>query len=294
MRHISTAVLAAMASLALFSPSSHAVEREVASYVLDTDVTVFNDLRTRGLSDSLMRPAVKLGLQLAHESGMVAIVEVVNVSKKQFLKGRGIDVTLGGGYRFGDPEAWHFGVGLAAELFPGAKFEAPHGFDMTEFTPTDVRSTSYSSRFALFEFGYGNIEGRLLDVISKTYRGADTGGVCGSLLQFSADPTPAFECYARGDHNSRGSLLFDLTYKTDIAPATTLTLHAGRQRVANFSEANFNDYRIGLTRKQWGFEWNADWVMTRNKVRELYLTIDGSKVRPIDKDKLMLSVTRRF
>ena len=31
-------------------------------------------------------------------------------------------MTLAGGYRFGDPEGWHFGVGLATELFPGAQF----------------------------------------------------------------------------------------------------------------------------------------------------------------------------
>lgn len=294
MRQMQTALAAAMASLVLFSAPAQAVDREVPTYVLDKDLTLMNDLRTRGLSDSLMKPALKFSMQLAHETGFIALLEAVNVNKTQFPNGRGLDFTLGTGYRFGDPEAWHFGLGFAAELFPGAKVEAPHGFDLESFTPTDMRYTSYNSRFAVFEFGYGNIEGRLLDVVSKTYRGADTGTICGALLQFSADPTRAIECYARGDHNSRGSLLFDLTYKTPIAPYTTLTLHAGRQRVAHFSEANFNDYRIGLTRKQWGFEWNADWVMTRNKVREIYLTLDGDKARATDNDKLVLSVTRRF
>lgn len=294
MRRISILALAAMPVLATLSHQSHAAERDIATYQLDTEVKLLTDQRTRGISDSLMQPALKLNLQFAHESGFIAVADMVNVSRKQFLNSQGVDVTLGAGYRFGNPEAWHFGVGMAAELFPGAKFDAPHGFDMTTFTPTDIRSTSYNSRFVVLEIGYGNIEGRIVNVLSKTYRGADTGGVCGSMLQFSADPTVALDCYARGDRGSRGSLLFDIDYKIAIAPATTLTLHAGRQQVANFSEANFNDYRISLTRKQWGFEWNADWVMTRGKVRELYLVQDGNDVRATGNDKLVLSVSRRF
>lgn len=273
---------------------AHAAERETTAYQFDTEIRVLTDQRTRGISDSLLKPSVKLGVQFAHESGLVAVADVVRVSKKQFMNGDGAGVTLGAGYRFGDPEGWHFGLGMAAELFPGAKFDAPHSFDMTTFTPGDVRSTSYNTRFAVLEVGYGAIEGRILDVVSKNYRGADTGGVCGAMLQFATDPTAALECYARGDHNSRGSLLMDIDYKIAIAPATTLTLHAGRQRVANFSEANFNDYRISLTRKQWGFEWNADFVTTRTKARELYLVQDGDRVRATDNNKIVLSVSRRF
>lgn len=291
---LALAALPTLAALAGFAPLSHATERDVATYQLDTEVKLLTDQRTRGISDSLMKPAVKLSLQFAHETGFVAVADVVTVSKKQFLNGQGVDLTLGAGYRFGNPEAWHFGVGMAAEIFPGAKFDAPHGFDMTTFTPTDVRNTNYNTRFAVLEIGYGAFEGRILNVLSNTYRGADTGGVCGAMLQYATDPTAALDCFARGDHGSRGSVLVDLDYKIAVAPATTLTLHAGRQQVANFAEANFNDYRISLTRKQWGFDWNADWVTTRTKARELYLAQDGSDVRATDNSKLVLSVSRRF
>jgi len=294
MRRTSILALAALPALVCIAQASHAADREIATYQLDTEVTAITDQRTRGISDSLMKPAVKLSMQFAHETGFVAVADVVTVSKKQFLDGQGIDLTLGAGYRFGNPEAWHFGVGAAAEIFPGAKFDAPHGFDMTTFSPTDVRSTNYNTRFAVLEIGYGALEGRILDAVSNTYRGADTGGVCGAMLQFATDPTAALDCYARGDHGSRGSILVDLDYKIAVDPATTLTLHAGRQQVANFAEANFNDYRISITRKQWGFDWNADWVTTRTNARELYLVQDGSDVRATDNSKLVLSVSRRF
>jgi hypothetical protein len=203
-------------------------------------------------------------------------------------------VTLAGGYRFGDPEGWHFGAGLATELFPGAKFDAPRGFDMATGTPTDFQTTRYDSTFAVAEIGYGALEGRILNVISKTYRGADTGGVCGTMLALMPDPTKALDCYARGDHGSRGSWLFDLDYKVGLTPTTTLNLHAGYQKIANFKEANFSDYRIGVTHKRWGFEWNADWVTTNTRVRELYLAQDGDTLRATDGNKFVVSVSRRF
>ena len=292
MRHAFSTLAAA--SLLLLASAAHAADPGIASYTVDTSVTLLSDLRTRGISDSLGKPALKLSVLAAHESGLVALAELATVSRKQFLDGDGLGVTLAGGYRFGDPEKWHFGIGLAAELFPGAKFDAPHGFDFVNFVPTDFRSTNYNSAFAVIEVGWGAIEGRILNVLSKTYRGADTGGVCGSMLAYMPDPTQALDCYARGDHGSRGTWLFDLDYKHPITPATTLNLHAGYQKVANFSEANFTDWRIGITHKHWGFEWNADWVATNTKVRELYLTPDGNDLHRIDNAKLVISVAKHF
>jgi hypothetical protein len=292
----STACLACAVASVVFGgiPNAYADEHDAVTNQLSTEVKLLSDQRTRGISDSLMQPAAKLGLEFAHESGFVAVADIVNVSKKQFLDGQGLGLTMGTGYRFGDPEAWHFGVGLAAEIFPGAKFNAPHSFDMNTGTPADFRDTNYNSTFAVLEIDYGPIEGRIINVLSKTYRGADTGGVCGAMLQFATDPTQALNCYARGDQNSRGTLLFDIDYRVNIASATTLTLHAGRQQVANFPEANFNDFRVGLTRKQWGLNWGVDWVKTQTKARELYLVQDGDHLRATDSARVVASVSHRF
>jgi len=290
----SNRLLSFAAGLVLAGAAAQALSAETASHSIDTEVKLSSDQRTRGISDSLNRPGLKLSVQAAHESGVIGLVEFSSVSKKQFLDGAGLGMTLAGGYRFGDPEGWHFGAGLATELFPGAKFEAPHGFDMSTGTPTDMQTTKYDSAFAVAEIGYGALEGRILNVISKTYRGADTGGVCGTMLLLMADPTQALDCYARGDHNSRGSWLFDLDYKFNLDPATTLNLHGGYQKIANFKEANFSDFCIGITHKHWGFDWNADWVTTNTRVKELYLAQDGDTLRATDGNKFFVSVSRRF
>ena len=288
------AVASGMLLASTFTTSAMAEERETASFAVDAEVKISSDQRTHGISDSLKGPGAKLTVNVAHESGLVALIEFSSVSKKQFLAGDGYGVTLGGGYRFGDPEAWHFGAGLATEIFPGAKFDAPHGFDLESGTPTNSRTTKYNSSYAVAEFGYGALEGRILNVISKTYRGADTGGVCGTMLALMPDPGRALDCYGRGDKNSRGSWLVELGYKIPLTPVTTLNLHVGSQKIKNFKEANFSDYSIGLTHKWLGFIWSVDWVKTHTNVRELYVVQDGAKLRATDNSALVFAVARKF
>lgn len=294
MRLATTPIAAALLALGT-TTAVHAANDGTASFAIDPQVQFVTDLRTRGISDSLLKPAVKLSVTAAHESGFVGLAELATVSPLQFQGGDGIGLTFGAGYRFGNPEGWHFGAGLATEIFPGASFDAPQSFDFVNFVPTDFRSTRYDSAFAVLEAGYGALEFRALNVISRTYRGANTGGVCGSILALNPDPTPGLDCYARGDHGSRGTWLFDVDYRHAINPATTLSLHAGYQRVENFKEANFADYRIGITHKRWGFEFSADYVTTHTKAPELYLVQDGGgNLRATDNSKLVLGVARHF
>lgn len=271
-----------------------AEDAAMASFAVDTEVKLVSDQRNRGISDSLNRPGAQLSIQMAHESGVIGLVQLSTVSKKAYTDADGVNLLLGVGYRFGDPDAWHFGVGLATEFFPGAKFYAPHAIDLEAGAPVDFRKTRYDTSYAVIEIGWGALEGRILNVLSRSYRGADTGGVCGQILSVSEDPTKALECYARGEANSRGSWLFDLGYKLPLGAQTTLNLHAGAQRIRHFSEANFSDYSVGVTHTRWGFQWSAEWLATRTRARELFMVIDGDRIRRQDNSKLVISVARKF
>jgi hypothetical protein len=267
---------------------------DIVTYSVVPQVTLMSNVLNRGVSDSLNRPGAQVGVEVAHESGLIGLVQVNNVSRKEFNSGAGIDITAAAGWRFGNPDKWHFGIGLATEIFPGARFDAPQGFDFVNMTPTDVTSTRFNTAYAVIEAGYGHLQGRVMNVISRTYRGANTGGVCGTMLQFSSDPTKALECYARGDHGSRGTWLFDLDYKYPIRTDTTIDLHAGYQRVANFPEADTFDYRIGVTHVRWGIEWNLSWAGVRVRTHEHYLVQDGDSTKATDKSMLFPSATHRF
>lgn len=279
---------------ALLPGAARAADDELARYAVETEIKLSSDQRTRGVSDSLGGPGLQLSLQIAHESGVIALAQLATVSRKYYTNSEGYNLLLAAGYRFGDPEGWHFGAGAAAEIFPGARFDAPFSFDMETGTPGDFRSTRYDTRYLVLEAGWGALEGRVAQVLSRSYRGANTGGVCGQMLQFMADPTQALACYARGDQGARGSLLLDLGYKYSITPRTQLLLHAGYQRVRHFSEGHLADYSVGITHKAWGVQWTAEWVKADTRVRELYQALDGERVKAADRPALVLSAAYKF
>lgn len=272
----------------------HARAEDTATYVLDVETKLATDQRSRAISDSLLEPSVKATLQFAHESGWIGLAEINTVSKKQFLHGNGSAVLLAVGHRGGEPEGWRHGLGLVAEVFPGAHFEAPHAFDPATGEPGDVRRSRYDSAFALLEIGWGPIDSRLLGVLSKHYRGANTGSVCGTVLAMSTTPAAGLNCYGRGDRDSRGTLLFDISYTHHINPATSLVLHAGVQRVRNFREANAKDVSISLKHRRWGLDWTAEWVSPKTNARELYLVRDGSRLKATDNSRFVLTLARKF
>lgn len=283
------ATLAVSTALAQSNPT-----QEIASTAVEVRVSVTSDVRNRGVSDSLRGPGAKVSVQAAHESGVTGLLEVSTVSKKLFVGGRGVSVVGGVGYRIGDPEGWHGGIGVAGEWFPGASFEAPHGLDPTTFDPIDVRRTRYDSQFLLVEVGYNTFEGRLVNIVSRTYRGADTGGVCGQLLQVSADPSAGLACFARGDHNSRGTWLADINYQLQLTPRSSLNLHAGRQQVKNFREADTNDFAVGVSHRRWGYTFTAEWLKVNTRARELYAVQDGDRWRTTDNSQLVATLSRKF
>lgn len=274
--------------------NARADDTDTATYSITPSVSLMSDVRTRGVSDSRNGPGARLSIDAAQEIGLVAVAEVNNVSRAEFTNGDGTDITLAGGWRFGNPDKWHFGIGLATEIFPRANFDSPQAFDFVNQVPTNVTGTNYNTDYALLELGYGNLQGRVIGVISKTYRGANTGGVCGTMLQFDANPTRALECYARGNHGSRGTLLFDLDYQYAIRGDTTLQLHAGYQKVANFPEANSFDYSIGVKHVRWGFEWSLSWVAAIVRTPTLFAVQDGNSVKSTSKPTLLASVSRKF
>ncbi len=58
----------------IVSPSL-AIADEMASYAIDVTAKAVSDVRTRGISDSLNGPGARVTVQVAHESGLVALAE---------------------------------------------------------------------------------------------------------------------------------------------------------------------------------------------------------------------------
>lgn len=283
-------------------------EPKTADYSVDTRLRIMSDRRVGGVSETFRKPGAELHMEAAHASGLVGVAELATVSKFSYPAGDGYTVLLAGGYRWGDPDRWHFGVGAAHEMFPGSQVkDAPTGFDVAlteeglQLTPTGVLTFDFDTSYALFEFGFGALEARYLYVVSKDFRGANTASVCGQFLDLAgragdlAGVTNALNCYTRGDLRSRGTQLLDVDYKYSLDGRTSLLAHAGIKRVKNFSEADMTDWRLGVQHKRWGVDWIAEVVGANTKFSELYSAVgDGGEVRKLDNTKLVLTLSYTF
>lgn len=303
----------AASTAALAQAAAPGNEPKIAEYATEVRVRLFSDRRVGGVSETFRKPGAELHLEAAHSSGLVGVAELATVSKVSYphgddQSGTGYTALLAGGYRWGDPEAWHFGVGAAHENFPGSKATVLTGIDANELfvngnlVPTGVREVKFNTSYALFEFAYGAIEARYLHTVSQDFRGANTASVCSQLLQAAglAQDVPglvrAVECFNRGDLRSRGTQLLDVDYKYALDGRTTLLLHGGLKKLKNFSEADITDWKVGVQHKRWGIDWILEAVGTDAKTRELYQSTVGStgETRKLDTTALILTLSHTF
>ena len=298
--HLIAMAAATLASLAALTPAQAAEqppEPEMASYALDIEAKVLSDRRTNGLSDTYLGPGAELTFNYAHESGLIGYLQLGNVAKESFPDG-GATAVAAVGYRWGNPSGWHFGVGLAQEMFPGAKVnDAPR---QPFVDPTDTVNTRFDTTFGVLEFGYGIIEARYLLVASKDFRGNNTAVVCGSAAttaEAEGDVTysKALECYGRGYHNSRGSQLLQVEARIPVRSDTKILTHLGYTAVRNFSFLNTIDYKFGVIHNRWGFEFEADVVGGIMRDRYYAKTLNSSgDIKQIDRMGLIVSVAKKF
>ncbi len=271
-----------------------------SSYSLDIEASVLTDRRSRGVSDTFGRPGAQVTATLAHASGWVGVLEIGSVSKHQFLNGKGVSVLAAGGYRWGDPDAWHFGIGAAREMFPGSYFDAPTSLGLVfdgdgnpvGATPGPVVRSNFNSTYAVLEAGYDALEFRYLNVRSRDYRGANTSSVC----PFLSDGAAVLPCYLNGDRHTRGTQLVDADWRYNLPASIRLNLHLGYQFVSNFKELDDLDWGARLTRAlSKGLEISLGVVGARTRDHALFLAAnsDGT-TRRLDRTALVASVSQRW
>jgi len=289
---------ACTAAAAQPAPAAPPDEPEIASYTIDTTVKFWSDRKSRGVSDTFGRPGADLTVEAAHESGLVAQVQLGSVSRVNYPEGNRLNALLALGWRGGDPDALHYGVGAAREWFPRARVVgAPTGFDEA-FEPTGVADTRFHTSYLVGELGWGIVTARYLYVVSRDFRGANTSTVCAAYLPAvlaGGDPGAALDCYGPGMKHSRGTQLLDLDLAYPLRGDTRLIAHLGWQKVRNFRGMDTMDWRLGLEHTRWGLVFEAEVAGAHARNRALFIATDeGGRTRRLDASKLILSVAKRF
>ena len=212
------ASLAVLASTASFAQ----IKAPEPDYTLAYNIGVVTDYRFRGLSQTSFKPALQLGVDFAHKSGLYlgAFGSNVNWVKDFNLATKGgYEVDLYGGLKGKITEDLGFDVGLIAYIYPGNNSGAVGTPGVGAYSNANTNEIYGGLTYNVFTFKYSRSLGDFL-----------------------------------GNIRSGGSQYFDLSANFDLGNGFTLTPHIGRQTVPNQNfgtstdgkAANYMDYALTL------------------------------------------------
>lgn len=222
------------------------------------NVGVFSDYRFRGLSQTMQRPALQGGFDYAHRSGFYLGNWNSNVSSAVYPNAN-LEMDFYGGYKptFGDIG---LDVGFIYYFYPGSR---------AAITNLQTGETCGDCRIDNKEVYIGAAWKWLS---AKYYHAID---------DFFAIP------------GTKNSFYIDTAANFDLGRGWGVVGHIGRQKVKHFSDADYTDWKLGVTKDIGGFLFGASFVDTNAK-SSVYTFSDARKTMNIGKSGLVLSVSKTF
>jgi uncharacterized protein (TIGR02001 family) len=271
---IVSAVAAAFAAPAAIAQSTGTAS--ASPHTVTGNIAVVSDYRFRGISQTFGKPALQGGFDYAHTSGLYLGNWNSNVSETAGFPGGNIEMDFYGGWKksFGD-----FGadVGLLYYYYPGSEAAGTNSVGRLA-NPNSTKTTS------------GTVHN------TEVY-------VAGSwkflTLKYSRALTDYFLV-----PDTKGSHYLDLTATHDLGNGWSVNGHVGRLGVRNFSDANYTDYKLGVTKDLGGWLLGASYVSTNARDNcagsgnQPYcftkVTGAGTKTYEGGKNAVVLSASRAF
>lgn len=223
MRKISQAlvlagVVALPASL-LFTPTANAEDAPAAASPFTGNFGLTTDYIFRGVSQTQQQPAVQGGFDYSHASGLYVGTWLSNVSwvkEGGFKNNSSLEVDLYGGYK-GAAGDFGYDLGVITYYYPGNQVAGATDPDTTEVYvggSWKYVSLKYSRVVSDYFIGWGGPGGLGVSANQKT----------------------------------KGSDYLDLSVNYPVAESWTILAHAGHQKVKNYTDASYTDWKLGVSK----------------------------------------------
>jgi uncharacterized protein (TIGR02001 family) len=254
------------------------------------NIGLFSDYRFRGISQTFKQAAVQGGFDYSHSSGLYLGTWASNVTGTPSFgpgyQNGSLEWDMYGGYKGSIVEDLGFDVGLLYYYYPNARYVVP---TKDKYNNTEIYGAlTWKWLTAKYNYAISDYFG----TNSNTF-----GGFCGvnsSGLQFVRTNAPN-GCFGATPGGSRGSGYLDISAAYELAPKLNLLAHVGHLSVANYSQFNYNDYKLGLTYEYNGFVFGASYISTDAKA-PFYRAVEGTgtglDVRDTQKGTILLSVSK--
>jgi uncharacterized protein (TIGR02001 family) len=243
----------------------------LAAAQLTGNASLVSDYRFRGISQTFEKPALQGGFDYAHASGLYVGNWNSNVSQGAGFPGGNLEMDFYGGWKkaFGD---FGLDVGFIYYYYPGTN--AGTGI---AFSPANnISGTTHSGRVDNKEVYVGGTW-RFLSL--KYFHSLDD--------YFSAPGT-------------KNSKYLDFGAAYDLGGGWGVNAHVGRLDFKNMSNADYTDWKLGVTKDIGGFVFGAAYIDTNAKgncsAAEFYCfpNTNGTSFRNAGDSKIVLSVSKAF
>ncbi|HJW02246.1 MAG TPA: TorF family putative porin [Azospira sp.] len=216
---IATAVLAALAASSSVMAEEAAAVAATPEHTFTANVGLASEYIYRGIGQTNRKPAIQGGFDYSHASGLYAGVWASNIS---WLSDASADVSapieidIYGGYKntFAGGD-WNYDVGVLTYNYPMNK---KNGVSVVNPDTTEVYGA----------IGWKWLTAKYSHVVSS------------HIFGWAAANTTS------GD--TRGSGYLELNAAYDLGDGWGVNGHVGHQKIKDFSDASYSDYKLGVTK----------------------------------------------
>jgi uncharacterized protein (TIGR02001 family) len=266
-------ILAAVAAHGSALASSEAAPE----YVITGNVGFTSDYVFNGISQSYRSPALQGGFDYVRVNGIYVGTWASSVSGNQYTNAS-LEWDIYGGYNGNATGDLAYNVGLMSVVYPGGK--------AYNTTPGTYRKWNTSEVIAGATWKGLNV--KYTHTLTDWY-GINTSGFTPVMR---ADGSSTAD--GAGDLSSKGSGYLEVNYTLAIAEGSGLTVHAGRQRIKNFSKLSYTDYKLALNKTYAGFNVGLAYTRTNATDNTLYHVIANGDDKKLGGSIFALTAGRSF
>ncbi len=247
----------ALALSAALPVIAQAAEEAKSPHSLTGNVTFASEYIYRGIGQTNRKPAVQAGFDYGHSSGIYLGTWGSNVSwvsDTATTESNSVELDFYGGYK-GSAGDIGYDVGVLQYYYPGTY--SP-GFNRPHTTEGYV-SVGYKTVSLKYSHSFTDLFG------AKTPTGGDT----------------------------KGSGYIDLSGSYEVGAGVTVSAHVGYQKVADFSDASYTDWKLGASKEIAGLTWGLAYIGTNAKgdAGEFY---HSGKDRDLGANRVVATVGKTF
>ena len=214
-------VLAGVIALPSFmiASSASAADAPTSPHTVSGNFGLTTDYIFRGVTQTQHKPAVQGGFDYSHASGIYLGTWASNVGwvkEAGFKDSSSLEVDLYGGYK-GSVGDFGYDLGVITYYYPGDQKAGATDPDTTEVYiggSWKYLSLKYSRAVSDHFIGWGGVGGLGVSANQKT----------------------------------KGSDYIDLSVSYPMAEGWTILAHAGHQRVKNYTDASYTDWKLGVSK----------------------------------------------